>query len=174
VYKHNLRTLAAMAATSLAVAACGGGGGGDNDPPRIEGLADVTVMANETTDGLAFLVRDDRAPGNVQLQANSDNPGVLAAGGIEFAGTGSDRSVRLTPVPGQVGNATVTVTARDGAGAEATASFSVTVVDQDVSFSAFFRETFAADANAEPRDLNARTFAQDARAGEFDDLVSAP
>lgn len=167
--------VSAAALVVSALSACGGGdGGAGNRAPRIEGLMDATVSANQTSAGLAFTVADDGPLMDIQLEATSDNPEVLTDDGIEFAGTGTDRQVLLTPVPGQLGRTIVTITARDAEGAAATVDFGVDVEAESVSFAAFLRSTFAAAADDEPRDLNSRVFEQDAMQGAFEDLVAAP
>lgn len=164
------------AAALLAAAALGGcGGGGDaeraNAPPELVGLTDVTVNANESSAPLSFMVRDDGGAAAVTLAATSADPALLDDAAIVIDGGAAQRLLSVTPVAGRTGAVVVTLTASDAAGAQTTASLRVTVVPQQVSFSAFFRDAFLAAPNDAPRDLDSRRFDQDAGADDFDDLL---
>jgi hypothetical protein len=159
----------------LLVYGCGGGGGDDrNQAPQIIGLGDVTVNANETSAPFSFTVSDDGGADAVRLSATSGNEDLLPDDGISIAGSGSNRTFTVTPVPGRLGSAPLVVTALDGAGLRTSVSLQVDVITQSVSFSDFFRDTFNQPANAAPRDLNSREFGQDAGSGDFDDLLGDP
>ena len=54
------------------------------------------------------------APFNLQLSAASSNPALVPASNIVFGGSGSNRTVTVTPVPGQTGTASITTTVTDG------------------------------------------------------------
>lgn len=163
------------AAGLLLLGACGGGGSSTpNQAPRITGLEAVTVSANESSMAISFGVQDDGDPNRVTLSASSSNPELLSDDDVRFSGGGSNRSLTVTPRPGALGNARVTVVATDPGGLQGSSAFEVNVVAQNVSFRSFFRESFGEPENNEPRDLNSRTFEQDADEDEFDDLLGAP
>src|SRR5262249_36714234 len=65
------------------------------------------------------------------LAATSSNPALLLDTGLVFGGSGSNRTVMVTPVPDQSGVATVTVTVRDSGGLTSSDSFMLTVVAQN-------------------------------------------
>ena len=91
-----------------------------NDAPAISGIEDTDFrgfgnLGGLTTDPLPFFVTDqDASDGNLSLTAESDNTGLLPAGSIVFGGSGEERTVTLTPVPGRSGQTAVTVTVSDG------------------------------------------------------------
>ncbi len=64
----------------------------------------------------------------ITLTVSSDDPGILPASGVKLAGTGTDRTITMTPIPNQLGTAIVTVTATDGNGLTSSVSFDVEVV----------------------------------------------
>ncbi len=69
----------------------------------------------------------------ITLTASSDDPGILPASGIKLAGTGTDRTITMTPVPNELGTAIVTVTATDGNGLTSSVGFDVEVVQNSSS-----------------------------------------
>jgi VCBS repeat-containing protein len=85
-----------------------------NDAPTI---ADI---ANQSTGGAAvgpvsFAVNDvDSAVAGLTLTGQSSNPTLVPNGNITFGGSAGNRTVMLTPVAGQTGSATITVTVSDG------------------------------------------------------------
>lgn len=174
---NNLANLTAprlvLVALAVLLAGCGGGGGGGgNEPPRLSGLDSVVISANQTSPPVPFSVLDDRDPGAVTLTAQSNDEALLPSSAVQFGGSGSRRTLTLTPVSGRVGSLAVLVTARDADGLQATATLTVTVTAQQVSFSSFVRDTFADDANATPRDVNSRRFNDDADDDAFSELVA--
>ena len=64
---------------------------------------------------LNFTVGDAETPAvNLQLSGTSSNPTLVPNGNIVFGGSGTDRTVTVTPATGQSGTATITVTVNDG------------------------------------------------------------
>ena len=79
--------------------------------------------------GGSFTVGDaDTAAGSLAVAAFSSNPSVVSAGGLALGGSGANRSLTLTPLPGQSGFTTITLTAADGSGNTTSNTFLVTVV----------------------------------------------
>ncbi len=98
-----------------------------NDPPTISPLADQVVPEDTSTAPLPFTVGDvDNDPATLTLSATSSNPALLTAANVVFAGSGANRTVRLTPAANANGSTLVTLTVSDGA-ATATTSFTLTV-----------------------------------------------
>ena len=65
---------------------------------------------------IAFTVGDvDTAAASLTLAGVSSNPALLPDANIVFGGSGANRTVTLTPLAGQIGISTVTVTVTDGA-----------------------------------------------------------
>nr|MBP7143151.1 hypothetical protein [Opitutaceae bacterium] len=86
-----------------------------NAAPILSELGDRAIIANGVPEVIGFTVTDaDSPPASLVVSGSSSNQGLLPDSSIVFAGEGSNRTVTLTPVSGQVGVATVTVTASDG------------------------------------------------------------
>lgn len=125
---------------AIAVTACGGGGDGadsddDNDgivdgddaAPSISAIADQNVDEDATLGPVAFTVDDaETAPGSLTVSATSDTASLIRNDDISLGGSGSDRTLTLTPVADANGIATITVTVDDGFDTASTA-FRVTV-----------------------------------------------
>lgn len=98
-----------------------------NQPPQISALSDLTLAANASSSPLSFTVSDlETAPASLTVTAVSSTPTLLPVSGIALGGSGSNRTVTLTPTAGQSGSAVVTLTVSDGSAAAST-SFALTV-----------------------------------------------
>lgn len=98
-----------------------------NDPPTITGLTDRTINEDGTTGALPFVVSDvESTPGSLVVSGASSNTSLVPVSNIVFGGSGSNRTVSVTPAPDRFGSATVTVLVRD-ASATNTATFVLTV-----------------------------------------------
>src|SRR5204863_55112 len=79
----------------------------------------VTPAANQTgtaTAAIPFTVNDaDTAATSLTLSGSSSNPTLVPVGNIVFGGSGSSRTVTVTPAANQTGTATIGVTVSDGA-----------------------------------------------------------
>lgn len=115
-----------VAAYSLLVASRDGSGT-PNTPPNVVGLRDLSV-AGGTSIVQSFSVIDlETAPERLTVVATSSNPALLPSSGLALSGTGSARSLKLTPVSGQSGSVRVRLTVTDEAGATGTAEFTLVV-----------------------------------------------
>ncbi|MBB6429517.1 PKD domain-containing protein [Algisphaera agarilytica] len=97
-----------------------------NTAPTLTGLADQS-----TTEGVAatqaFVVDDFTTPASgLTVSATSNNTTLLPQANIGFSGVGSSRDITATPVSGQTGSATVSVTVSDGS-LSSTQTFVLTV-----------------------------------------------
>ena len=98
-----------------------------NDPPTISSIANQTIFSGGTTGPIGFTVGDvETALSSLALSGSSSNPSLVPNANIVLGGSGANRTVAVTPAPGQVGTATITVTVSDGS-ATASKSFAVTV-----------------------------------------------
>lgn len=98
-----------------------------NDPPTISGLANQAVNEDGATAALPFIVRDvESAPTLLTVSGTSSDSNLVPASNIVFGGSGSNRTIAITPAPDQFGSATITVLVRD-ASATNSASFLLTV-----------------------------------------------
>ncbi len=108
-----------------------------NDAPTISKIADQAINENGSRDSIAFSVADIEDDKPVQralaVAVKTSNPSLLPVAakpgdpGIELSGTGGARALKLTPVKGQFGNATVIVVVTDSGGLEASSRFEVRV-----------------------------------------------
>jgi hypothetical protein len=84
-------------------------------------------MSGTATAALAFTVGDaETPPGSLDLSATSSNLAFVPNANIVFGGSGAARTVTVTPVAGQSGTVTITLTASDGSLTSNT-SFNVSV-----------------------------------------------
>lgn len=99
-----------------------------NTPPQISNLADTSVCPGAGPITIDFNVNDfEQNPNVITLTGSSDNIAAIPNANITFAGTGTDRQVTFTALPGQTGLVTITVTANDGQTVNNTSSATFTV-----------------------------------------------
>ena len=99
-----------------------------NDAPTISDAADRIIDENTATGPIALLVGDVETPAaNLNLSATSSNPNLVPNGAIALGGSGSNRTVVITPLPNRFGIALITLTVTDGDGANAIDTFVLTV-----------------------------------------------
>jgi len=100
-----------------------------NFPPILSAIAQQSTLINTPTAAIPFTVSDtETAADNLTLTTTSSNPGLIPTANISFGGSGNDRNVTLTPVAGQAGTATITVTVTDGGGRSVKTSFALMVI----------------------------------------------
>lgn len=103
-----------------------------NTPPVMAGLSDTSVCPGAGPVSLDFTVADfEQNPNVVTFTGSSSNTAAIPNGNITFSGTGPNRTVSFTAVPGQVGIVTITVTANDGQPVNNTSSATFTVTLDD-------------------------------------------
>ena len=75
-----------------------------NIPPLFSDITDRTINTNSTTGPIAFTVTDDQTPaGALILTARSGNTNLVPDSSIVLGGSGSNRTVTVTPPPTAVG-----------------------------------------------------------------------
>ncbi len=101
-----------------------------NTPPTIGSTIPAqTIALNGASAALAFTVGDAEtaAAALVVTRAVSSTPSAyLPLSGVVLGGSGTNRTVTVTPAAGQSGNATVTITVTDAGGLATVATFTVT------------------------------------------------
>lgn len=98
-----------------------------NGPPTISSIADQSTPENTPTAAIAFTIGDAETPANnLTVSGTSTNTTLVPNANISFAGTGTDRTVTITPANGQSGTTTIEITVDDGTDAVST-SFTLTV-----------------------------------------------
>ncbi len=83
--------------------------------PVLGVLQDVSMAPSTTLTGHSYTVEDPDTPLDLLgVSFVSSNPALLPVGGIVSVGTGQNRTLSLTPVPGQWGTADLTMRVTDG------------------------------------------------------------
>ena len=97
-----------------------------NSPPTIEPIDDLTINENGT--GEVVVLIDDLELGSSQLEmsAESSNPGLLPVEGIAIDPYGSERTLTITPSANAHGEAVITISVSDGVDQDSRA-FTLTV-----------------------------------------------
>lgn len=87
-----------------------------NSPPTISDLPSFTTRILGATPELqVFHVDDGETPAaDLRVSVSSSNPALLPNANIALGGSASERTLEATPLAGQTGAATVTLTVRDG------------------------------------------------------------
>jgi autotransporter-associated beta strand protein len=82
----------------------------------ISPLADVTVPVSGTTGplGFNFGTLGSTAGSSLQVLATASNPALVPAGGLVIGGSGTNRTLTITPAAGTNGTAVITVSVTDG------------------------------------------------------------
>ncbi len=102
----------------------------DTRAPTISDIADVTIDEDTSTSVVSFTVgHPDTDPATLTLDTASTNTAIMPVAGIVLGGSGTTRTIQLTPAANQSGTSTIQVTVSDG-GFSATDSFVLTVVPQ--------------------------------------------
>jgi LPXTG-site transpeptidase (sortase) family protein len=87
----------------------------ENDAPTISAIADRSTNEETATPNIAFTVSDtETAAASLTLSGQSSNTTLVPDENIVFGGSGSSRTVRVSPAANQTGTATITVTVSDG------------------------------------------------------------
>ncbi|MEO8260530.1 MAG: N,N-dimethylformamidase beta subunit family domain-containing protein [Acidobacteriota bacterium] len=96
-------------------------------PPTITAIGPQVTDRGAPTGAIAFTVGAvDTTPASLTLTGDSSNPTLVPNANIVFGGSGTARTVTVTPQAGQAGATTITVTVGDGTAAAST-SFQLTV-----------------------------------------------
>ena len=86
-----------------------------NDPPLLSDIPSQSINKNKTTAAIPFTVQDvETAASNLVVQASSSNPTLMPNAQIVLGGTGTNRTITLSPATNQTGTATITLNLSDG------------------------------------------------------------
>jgi hypothetical protein len=100
---------------------------GTYSPPSISAVGDQVIDANTAMGPISLAVEDPQWPvDSLSLRATSSNPDLVPEPYIFFGGSGSNRTVSVTPAFGQYGRTIITLIVDDGI-ATASTSFELTV-----------------------------------------------
>ncbi len=96
--------------------------------PSISSIARQIIATNTSTAPIPFTIGDDTtAADDLVLTATSFDTSLIPVANIVFGGSGSNRTVTITPTTDKAGFSTITIVVSDGGGLKATNSFTVTV-----------------------------------------------
>ena len=99
-----------------------------NTPPTIADVTDKTTAISTATPAIPVTIGDvETAPASLVLTATSSNLALVPASGIVLGGSGTARTVTLTPATGITGTSTITLTVTDAGGLTASDTFVLTV-----------------------------------------------
>ena len=168
--KTNLSVLL-LVVSLLAACSSDSSGERENIAPILSDIASVNTTANAVSQPIDFRVFDENVS-TLSFDVNSDRPEVVSNDAIQVVGSGSMRSLEITPVVDMTGDSMITIIATDAAGLAASTSFLLTVVPEQKSMSQFARDTFTATEDDEPALINAVEFDQDADDDDFADLLA--
>jgi predicted small lipoprotein YifL len=167
--KANYLGSAVLAATTLVVAACGRDGRGPDVPPPAANTAPVmSAVADRSIDQdtaltIEFGITDRESDvGKLRLTAAADSGVVFPADGVALSGSGTTRTLTLTPLESATGTTSITLTLTDPDGASVARTFNVTVQARGASMRSVALTTFAKTETDAPTEINGFTFSQDA------------
>ena len=99
-----------------------------NDLPTLSSLPNLAINEDTATGPLSFTVGDvETAAASLIVGVTSSNLALLPNGAAVLGGSGSDRTVTLTPVANAWGTSLITLTVNDGTGGSNTTSLLLTV-----------------------------------------------
>jgi subtilisin-like proprotein convertase family protein len=97
-------------------------------PPTISAIADRTIVQGSSTGPIRFDVNDvETRAALLTVSAMSSDTNIVPAGGLEFGGLGTARTITITPASNGVGQVHISLAVTDEAGLTATNSFSLLV-----------------------------------------------
>jgi probable HAF family extracellular repeat protein len=86
-----------------------------NDPPLISVIPDQVVLEDGVLGPVEFTVTDPDDPAtNIIVSASSGDVTLIPESGIVLGGAGTNRTLTITPAPGESGTAEIILTAYDG------------------------------------------------------------
>ncbi len=98
-----------------------------NTPPLISSIPNQVLTVGSSTPALPFTVQDAQTPASsLVVTPTSSNPTLVPNTGMVLGGSGTNRTITITPAAGQTGNSTIALTVCD-TGLCATTTFVLTV-----------------------------------------------
>ncbi len=83
--------------------------------PTLSQIPDTLLFTNTSSGPLPFTLTNGTVPlGSLTLSVTSSNTSLIPASNVTFGGSGSNRTVTLTPLASQVGKSLITITVSDG------------------------------------------------------------
>ncbi len=106
-----------------------------NIAPAITDVADQTIIANTATAPLPFTVTTSEEPASVAVIGSSSNQALVPDANIVVNGTGSARTVTVTPAPNRSGTVSITLLLDDPT-SPVSSTFQLTITPLPVSLTA--------------------------------------
>lgn len=100
-----------------------------NDAPTISATPDKTVKKNKSLSVTVDVGDVDNSASSITVAKTSSNATLIPNGNIEISGSGSTRTVKITPASNKTGTSAITLTARDPWGATSSDQFTVSVTN---------------------------------------------
>ncbi|MCC7373458.1 MAG: tandem-95 repeat protein [Verrucomicrobiales bacterium] len=89
---------------------------GLNDKPTLTAISDRVIEEGTSTGAIPFTAWDEETDGSrLLVEAFSSDPGLVSLSGIAIGGSGTNRTITITPKVGEVGTVAITVTVTDDA-----------------------------------------------------------
>jgi hypothetical protein len=99
-----------------------------NDLPTISDIIGQQIEEDTAPPPIPFTISDlETPPNSLLVTATSNNQALVPNANISLGGSGTDRTLRITPLPNRSGLATITVTVNDGEGGTAVDAFVLNV-----------------------------------------------
>lgn len=167
IRKTNYIGSALLVAATVVVAACGSGGNDRPQPPAntapaITAIADRSADQDTTVGPIEFGISDSESDAAALTLTAAADGTVFPEDGIVLGGSGTTRTLTLTPLESASGATNVTVTLTDPQGLVATRSFRVDVNARGASIRDWAVTTLARSESDEATVMNGYTFEQDA------------
>ncbi|MBA4147111.1 MAG: hypothetical protein H0X66_03275 [Verrucomicrobia bacterium] len=99
----------------------------ENTAPVISSISHQTIFVNTSAQVEAFVSDEETSAENLIVTVDSSNPRLISADNIVVSGSGSERTITLSPFAEEAGAAWITITVSDGA-LSTTAGFMLKVV----------------------------------------------
>ena len=97
-------------------------------PPTITSIPAKTIAEDSNTGAMTFIIGDfESAATNLTVTATSSNTNLVRSTGFTFGGSGSSRTLLVSPLANSNGVANITVTVTDPDGLSASTTFALTV-----------------------------------------------
>jgi uncharacterized repeat protein (TIGR01451 family) len=112
--------------------------------PTISDITDKTTLEDTPTPAIPFIITDTQTPaGGLILNGKSSNQALVLDTNIVFGGSGTNRTVTITPLTNQTGTAIITVSVQDSGFGVSSDTFVLTVnpVNDPPSISSFTNQT---------------------------------
>jgi len=81
-----------------------------DQPPTISTIANQTIAVDTANFEVPFTIGDAETPAsNLTLSVTTSNPALISLIGLVFGGSGNNRTIRMSPLPGQIGTSQITI-----------------------------------------------------------------